>query len=40
MKFFVLSDIHSFYDEMISALNEAGYDRDNKDREGFTRYAC
>lgn len=31
MKYFVLSDIHSFYDEMISALNEAGYDRDNVD---------
>ena len=31
MKCFVLSDIHSFYDEMISALNEAGYDKDNKD---------
>ena len=31
MKYFVLSDIHSFYDEMITALNEAGYDRDNVD---------
>lgn len=28
-KFFVLSDIHGFYDEMIEALNEAGFDKEN-----------
>ena len=31
MKYFVISDIHSFYDEMIDALDEAGYDQNNKD---------
>jgi hypothetical protein len=31
MKFFVLSDIHGFYDEMIKALNEAGFDPDNEE---------
>lgn len=30
MKFFVISDIHSYYDEMIAALNEAGFDPDNE----------
>ena len=30
MKYFVISDIHSFYDEMIDALNEAGFDKDNE----------
>lgn len=30
MKYFVVSDIHGFYDELIEALNEAGFDRDNK----------
>ena len=29
MKYFVISDIHSFYDEMMKSLNEAGYDKDN-----------
>lgn len=28
-KFFIVSDVHSFYNEMIAALDEAGYDRDN-----------
>ena len=28
-KFFVMSDIHGFYDEMIKALNEAGFDENN-----------
>ena len=28
--YFVISDIHSFYDEMIDALNKAGYDKENK----------
>jgi hypothetical protein len=31
MKFFVVSDIHGFYNEMIKALDEAGFDKDNKD---------
>lgn len=30
-KFFVLSDVHGFYDEMIAALNAAGFDKDNPD---------
>ena len=30
-KFFVISDIHGFYDQMIEALNEAGFDKDNPD---------
>ena len=30
-KFFVLSDIHGFYDEMIEGLDKAGFDRDNPD---------
>lgn len=30
MKFFVISDTHSFYDEMITALNEAGFDPNNE----------
>lgn len=30
-KFFVVSDVHGFYDEMIRALNEAGYDAENPD---------
>lgn len=30
-KFFVMSDIHGFYDEMISALDEAGFDPNNED---------
>lgn len=29
MKFFVISDIHGFYDEMIKALNRAGFDEEN-----------
>lgn len=28
-KFFVTSDTHGFYDEMIKALNEAGFNKDN-----------
>lgn len=28
--YFVISDIHSFYNEMISALDSAGYDKNNK----------
>ena len=30
MKYFVTSDIHSFYDEFIQALDEAGYDKNNE----------
>lgn len=30
-KFFVMSDIHGFYDEMIEALDKAGFDKDNPD---------
>lgn len=29
-KFFVISDIHSFYDEMIVALDAAGFDKNNE----------
>lgn len=29
MKFFVISDVHSFYTPMIKALEEAGFDKDN-----------
>lgn len=29
MKYFVCSDIHSFYSPMIKALNEKGYDKKN-----------
>ena len=28
--YFVISDIHSFYNEMIDSLNKAGYDKNNK----------
>ena len=28
-KYFVVSDIHGFYDELIEALNTAGYDKNN-----------
>ncbi len=28
-KYFVVSDIHSFYDELVEALSVAGYDKDN-----------
>ena len=31
LKFFVMSDIHSYYDEMKSALDEAGFDPNNED---------
>ena len=31
MKYFVISDVHSFYDELVAALKEAGYDQKNKD---------
>lgn len=30
-KFFVVSDIHGFYDEFIEALEDAGFDKYNKD---------
>jgi len=30
-KYFCVADVHSFYDEMIYALNEAGYDKNNPD---------
>lgn len=30
-KFFVFGDAHSFYDELMTALNEAGFDSGNKD---------
>lgn len=30
MKFFVISDVHSYYNEMITALNEAGFDFNNE----------
>ncbi len=30
-KFFVISDIHGYYDEMMAALDEAGFDADNED---------
>lgn len=29
MKFFIISDVHSFYTPMINALNEAGFEKDN-----------
>ena len=29
-KFFVISDVHSYYDEMKNALNEAGFDPNNE----------
>lgn len=29
MKYFVISDIHSFFDEMMESLNKAGYQKDN-----------
>lgn len=28
-KYFVVTDVHSYYDEMIEALNKAGYDKTN-----------
>lgn len=31
MKFFVTSDVHSFLDELMAALNEKGFDMDNRD---------
>ena len=31
MKYFVTSDIHGYYTELITALNKAGYQKDNKD---------
>ena len=30
-KFFVTSDIHSYYDELITALNDAGFDENNEE---------
>lgn len=29
MKYFIFSDVHSFYDELMLALNNAGFDKDN-----------
>lgn len=31
MKYFIVADVHGFYDEMIAALNDAHFDRDNPD---------
>lgn len=31
MKIFAVSDVHSFYSELVRALKEAGYDRDNEE---------
>ena len=28
-KYFVITDVHGFYDQMIEALNNAGFDKDN-----------
>lgn len=28
-KYFIITDVHSFYDEMVKALSKAGFDRDN-----------
>ena len=30
-KYFVVSDVHSFFDEMMEALNKSGYDKENPD---------
>ena len=30
MKYFIVADVHGFYDEMIEALDRAGYNPDNK----------
>lgn len=30
-RFFVVSDIHGFYDELMEALNKVGFDKNNKD---------
>ena len=30
-KYFVISDIHGFYNEMIEALNKVGFDKENKE---------
>lgn len=29
MKYFIVSDVHGFYDSLITALDNAGYDKDN-----------
>lgn len=31
MYYFIVTDVHSFYDEMLQALNEAGFDKNNPD---------
>lgn len=31
MKYFILADIHGYYDQMLVALDKAGYDRTNRD---------
>lgn len=30
-KYFIVSDVHGFYDEMIKALTDAGFDKNNQD---------
>lgn len=30
MRYFIVADVHGFYDEMVSALNNAGFDRNNE----------
>ena len=30
-KFFVVSDVHGFYDELLNALDDAGFDSENTD---------
>ena len=31
MKYFIVADVHSFYNEMMSALEQSGFDMDNQD---------
>ena len=37
MKYFVVADVHGFYDEMKAALDEAGFDPEN---ENHTLISC
>lgn len=30
-KYFIVADVHSYYDEMIKALTEAGFEKNNLD---------
>lgn len=30
MKYFIVSDVHSYYDELITALNGKGFDKNNR----------